>query len=458
MLPIGTTRLSDGAVRARLAGVVLLALALRGLWVLVVWPMPMVSDAASYLKEAEALLRHFPPEDPLYWPPGNSLMLAIAFKLFGPSLATARLVLLVLATSAVVFSMLIATWLHPDNRTVIATGALAAAYLPSVLLAGQTYSQHLAGLCFVVLAYSILRARPSASLVFCGLSGLALGLGCLTRPSMLSLLPVTLAALFWPTSNVRATPPLSQRFRGVVFSAACAATCLTPALMHNRGLGAGLVLSINNERNFFLGNNPYTPDYKTSHLGQRPLAELEPEVRVYLQSVYRRPDARAAMVEEAWRYVLTHPGRTLLRTWNRALAFWGFDYLASRAIQSHYRNGRVGLALLVLEAGSYVLTMSLVFLALCYRWGTMDRGTAVILLALVFAYEAPYTIAFSGGTYHFPVMGLLQPFAGIGLSSLPRPSCGAQAASVSCRRCFWVALSAFVLLQIQYAWYAVRFS
>jgi hypothetical protein len=236
----------------------------------------------------------------------------------------------------------------------------------------------------------------------------------------------------------------------------------------NHRAGAGWTISTNNERNLFLGNNPYTPDYKTSHLGQRPLAELDPEAGRYLASFYARPDARAAMRRAALAYMAQHPARTALRTVNRATSFWGFDYLASREIQK-WRSGRAGAAaaerapaaggtspagwvLLGLEAGGYLATAALALVALFgrRREGAGPEATRAWLVALVLAYELPYTLAFSGGTYHFPVAPLLLPLAAtaaVRWRDAWREVCRGGAAC-------W-ALGAFAVLQAQYGYYAI---
>src|SRR5438876_5885799 len=107
-----------------------------------------------------------------------------------------------------------------------------------------------------------------------------------------------------------------------------------PAMQHKAARGAGGTISTNNEGNTWLGNNPYTPNYKTSELGQHPVSEFSPPVRRYLQRFTSRPNEREAQREEALRYIGEHPANTLLRTINRIREFWGFDYTFSRDIEN----------------------------------------------------------------------------------------------------------------------------
>jgi hypothetical protein len=75
------------------------------------------------------------------------------------------------------------------------------------------------------------------------------------------------------------------------------------------------------------------------------------------------------------------------------------------------------------------------------------------LVALALAYEVPYAIAFSGGTYHFPVIPLLVPLAAV---AAQRPTRAWRCLRGSRRA--WVALGLFALVQAEYAYYAVTLS
>ena len=411
--------------------------------------MPLAGDADDYF----ALARRLASGDwagAFYWPPGESLVLSAGIALLGPSLAVARALTVAMSTATVAFTMLLAREVDGPS-TARTAGWMAAVYAPAVLLCGQPYGQHLAALCLAATAYFALRAaRAPGPLPFLA-TGLALGLGCLTRPSMISVVPVVGAA--W-TLAARKTPALRRSLAIGAASAACIVlVCVAPVCAHNARVGSGWTISTNNERNLFLGNNPYTPDYKTSHLGQRPLDALDPETRRYLTSFYERADGRAAMRRAAFRYMAEHPARTSLRTLNRATSFWGFDYLASRQIQAwRGRGARAGLPSLALEAACYLAASALALVTLFGLGGPRGGGRGW-LVALALAYELPYTLAFSGGTYHFPVVPLLLPLAGIA-AARPRDAWRGLRGSAAAR---W-ALAVFAVIQAQYAYYAIAMS
>jgi 4-amino-4-deoxy-L-arabinose transferase-like glycosyltransferase len=422
-----------------LGGILAVAAAVRALVALgLLGRMPLVSDARDYFDLGQRLAAG-DAGGAFAWPPGESLLLAAAARLFGPSVAAARLLGVAIGTATVAVVMRMAREVA-GPRAARAAGWMAALYPPSVLLAGQTYSQHLAALCLAAVALFGARAVRSGRAAAFAATGLALGLGCLTRPSMASVAPVVAAA--WALAAMRGRAVA----RAAVVAAAVALACVVPACAHDARAGAGWTIATNNERNFFLGNNPYTPDYKTSHLAQRPLEELDPAARRYLAAFYARPDARAAMQRAALAYIAAHPARTALRTWNRAAAFWGFDYLASREIQKWRGwSARQAAPLLALEAFGYLAVAGLALVGAFATRGPWRRW----LLGLALAYELPYALAFSGGTYHFPVMPLLMPLAAAGLphaARLLRERRGVVA---------FLALAAFAALQAQYAYYAV---
>lgn len=412
--------------------------------------MPLVSDARDYFELASQLAAGGT-HQPYYWPPGESMVLAGTFALFGRSLLAARLVTLAMSVATVALCALLARELAGVRAARVA-GWIGALYVPAVLLCGQTYAQHLAALCLAAVAYFGLRAVRERRLAFYALAGAALGLGCLTRPSMMSVAPVV--AIGWGLVGRRRRTSLAPVAMGAALAAAVVLVLVVPVQMHDAEAGAGWTLSTNNERNLFLGNNPYTPDYKTSHLGQRSLDELPPETRAYLESFYDRPDARKAMEHEAISFMVRHPLRTAVRTLNRTTSFWGFDYVASREIQHWLGAGtRTALPLLAAEAGTYLAVAVLAIVGFFAFGRGSHPSWRAWLVALALAYEAPYALAFSGGTYHFPVVPLLVPFAALALSR-PRVAWNRLRAS----RLAIAALVVFALVQVQYAYYALRFA
>jgi 4-amino-4-deoxy-L-arabinose transferase-like glycosyltransferase len=411
--------------------------------------MPLVSDARDYFDLAGRLAEGRT-QGPFYWPPGESMVLAAVFRMAGgPSVLFARAATVAISVGVVALTVLL-TCEAVGRREARIAGWLAAVYGPSLLLSGQTYAQHLAALCLAAVAYFGLRAVREGRLVWFGATGLALGFGCLTRPSMASVVVAVLLAALAASRRPDVTGS-GRPLLGAALAATVALAIALPVLSHNARAGAGWTISTNNERNLFLGNNPYTPDYKTSHLGQRSTADLDPQTRAYLESFYERPDARTAMADEAIRYMEDHPFRTARRSVNRALSFWGFDYIGSREIQRWRGWGTVAaMPLLLFEAGSYLLLAALALVGIILFRGRYDGRCAGWLAFVVVAYAAPYLVAFSGGAYHFPVIPLAFPFVAIPVAAGVREVRSRVASSHAGA----VVLGLFALVQVQYAYYA----
>jgi 4-amino-4-deoxy-L-arabinose transferase-like glycosyltransferase len=416
--------------------------------------MPFVADAAEYAYEGRRLSSTFPGATPYFWPPGMPYLLAGVIAVAGGSDVIIRLITIVLSVLAVPLVVKIAGLVSDEPRVALYSGYVAALYMPDVIMAGQPYSQQLTTLCLAAFVYGVLKAWKGDGWGWWVLAGIALGAGSLTRPSMASVAAIGGAVL---ALAFVARPAMRRRtgraLLGGVIAVAVAAAILLPVMAFNAGRGAGWSVSTNNERNLFLGNNRFTPHYKTYHLAQRQLNTLEPEVQQYLTSIYTGPDPRGAMMRETLDYMKSNPGATLLRTANRVRAFWGFDYAITRQVQLHRKLGLAGtVPWLAIEAGGFVVTAALAAIGLIAGWRSLRRDVAWMLLGAVAAYQLPYALSFAAGGYHMPVMWLLMPFAGAALAMGWK---GLWAATRQ-RRAIWLSIAAICVIQIEYAYFVLR--
>ena len=231
---------------------------------------PLVSDARAYTRQARELVHHFP-GGAYYWPPGQSYLLASVFAVVGDSDAVAKATNIAVDVANVVLAVLLARRLLTDARAIRLTGWLLALFPSTVLLAGEPYSLSLTMFCLLGAALLLLRGdERNRWLEFAG-AGALIGFGVLTRPSVVTVvaaLVVVMGVLVWRRS--RRSParvrPLVARSAAFV---AVSALVVVPVLHHNADHGQGWTVSTANEQNFWFGNNPYTPTYKTWELGQR---------------------------------------------------------------------------------------------------------------------------------------------------------------------------------------------
>jgi hypothetical protein len=454
---------------------ILVALAIRLVVAFVLFGhLTQQSDALSYVNQARDILAGRYEGKAFFWPVGRSVCLIPFLFAFGASEAVIKANCITIDVACVIMAALLGHQVLRRRSTARLVGWIAAFYVPMALASNWCYSENaellflLTFSCLTIAACRHVGKGGLASLGAWFASGCALGLAILTRPSSQSVLAACLAGcvLFTVIRYVRpglfsAAWLVSWRTiaaAGLLFAIGVSA-CVVPVLRHNASAGAGWFVSTNNERNLFLGNNPYTPNYKTWHWGQHPIPEsAPPEMKAYFSSFYKAENPRSAMIHETIRYIKERPDIFLLRTLNRIRAFWGFDYEVAGIVEGQWPAcGKVGvLAILAAEASAYALVMLLVIAGLFMFSKEMELRYALFLIAVVLAYQLPYALAFGNGSYHPAVIGFVFPFAAvaIGQARLGRTGGWRQ---VLASKWFWIAVLGFVLVQLEYAYHVASF-
>lgn len=421
--------------------------------------MPLTADPLSYSNEAISFLKEFPPSRHFFWPPGNPLLIAGFYRIFGTGIEVARFQTILLGALNCVLTAVLARQVFKNERVARMSGWISAVYPSMLISTGQTAPIQPMLFCLLAIAALCLSLLKEFRLWKVFLLGISFGAGCLIRPSALSVVAalgiVALICFFKKPANLFID---RKRLAGLLGSFGLAAMIILPAMQHNAQYGAGWTISTNNELNFLFGNNPYTPHYKTSHFGQRDLDSLEPEATAYFRR-FIKGDARLlqlsdrqAASREAWRYIIDHPAITILRTLNRIRAFWGADYAMSRGIQLFYGLGFKQLALLLFfESGGYIVTMGLALAGLAALFKKGLPFEVKLLILLVISYQLPYMIAFSAASYHAPVMGFMIIFAAYALDAAFKKGWK----SVFLQRNFLVAAAIFLIIQIEHAYFVL---
>ncbi len=298
------------------------ALAIRiGLAFFLFGGIPQTADALAYAQQARQMVAAASDVNVYFWPPGRSLALVPFFLAFGTLDFVVRANSIFFDVACVLMVAALAHQLLRRRSAARRSGWVAALYPPAVMLSGFSYSMNVtmfAMLCstyFALLACRTCAKNGWLSLGAWFLSGGFLGFAVLTRPSSASILLAAIAAWIGFLLLRRIRPGLlgvANRISSKMTIGAGAvcllgvACCLAPVVKHQLDLGAGWCVSSNNEATFFYGNNPYTPHYKTWHLGSH--GELGPPgYEAYLATFSGRADKRSAMLREAWRYILRVP-------------------------------------------------------------------------------------------------------------------------------------------------------
>ena len=418
---------------------------------------PITNDAARYVNEAIDLARSFERSEAYYFPAGMIWTLAAAYALLGSSTAVTRAVTIVLSVLAVPFVIRLTRELCTDPRAPRVAGWIAALYPPSLLSSGYPGSQSLAYPTFVAAAalfFSAWRLRSSAR---AAAAGAILGIFSITRSSaftvVLALGALWCARLF--LDQRRGAVDLRAKLGIGVAALAAWIAVISPVLVHHWRLGEGLTLATCDAWNVFVGNNPYTPLYRTGYLAHKNPSTFPPHVALYVAEFEDSPvDPRGAMRREALRYMREHPWATALRTVNRARAFWGFDHATSTLIQRGLGLTDIQLGgLLLLEAGGYAAIAVLALLAVFIARDRLRLENVGVVLLMIGSYQVAFMLAFAHSNFHVPVMPLLMPLAAASLSRLGEDRGTALLRS----RGPWIALAAFAAVQIEYGYFALLY-
>lgn len=161
-----------------------------------------------------------------------------------------------------------------------------------------------------------------------------------------------------------------------------------------------------NSYNLYLGNNPWTPDYKTWLLGSKDLHDHPDYTAFYTQidSVKSLPvlEQDHAFRYLAWQHIYAHPGEFITRVGTRFATLLSFDTLAGATMykQSH----AWGMLLLILDALCYITLVVLAWWGWNgKKWRSNER---LLWLGICLSYMLPYLLAFSHPTYHLPLLSM----------------------------------------------------
>ena len=290
---------------------------------------------------------------------------------------------------------------------------------------------------FLVLAalYAVLVACGASTLrrtlVAAGLAGVLIGLGGLTRATVLPFL------LAMPVFFFLGIAQRSWRFRAAAVFMVTALVVMAPWLAAlYKAEGRFVPLTTQAGYNLYLGNNPWVPSGLGSSWGH---AESKARLK---QTMEAHSVQHGIRIEDSARLLATDhirrdPGGVASRAFTKLRILWTFDFFALRhlfrAVYPPLPSG-VALAAALIVVVSYLGFIGLVCWGfLSGRAGLHRQGW---ILALVIAGMAPPLITIAMSRLHQPLLALLLPVAGHGLANLAAPA-------ATCRR--WLAGAAFCL-------------
>jgi 4-amino-4-deoxy-L-arabinose transferase-like glycosyltransferase len=424
--------------------ILLLGLVLRVGLLAIVADEPLVSDSLYYHEAAVNLAEHGQLDT--YWPPGLPLYEAAWVWIAGKGEFWVRLAMMPWFLWLCYSFYGITYRLH--SRVAANIGLLLLSFFPAMIHQSVEPLSYLpaATLLLAMLAQMQLyvEERKRGRL---WRAGILIGLIILFRPS---------AAIF-----LIALPPLILLRRRKLLPgltlALFAALVVGPWLWvassaHDR------FIPINdaNSRNFYLGNNAWTPAYKTWYYGSHWTADpkLPAGFRAELQEIEAQPLGMQgrAFSRAAWRDIRARPGAFAWRTASRLRTLLAFDSFAGSRLQW---SGHPLASLSRVVSGLDALFYSLLGLAFLIFWFSEARrelagGSLAIISGFLVLYALPYCFSFSHPTYHLPMLPLMLLPASIWLRlCLER---GGRLPKIPKRNVWKAALALSIFVGIQIEW------
>ncbi len=422
--------------RSTIYTIISLGLFLRVIATAVLVAYPATSDSISYKETAIRLLsgEHFEP----FWPPGLPYYLMVVYSIFDMSAWVDR-------GAMIVFYLLLALPLYWLTRDLFGYAAANLAVLivsvyPNYIFQSVTVLTQLpVAACLMIAVYAIYRLSDRGNAAKLVVIGLALATATLFRPGSILLLGFVPLYIVYPRRPVL--------------------MAVVPVLVASWVIGGHIayVYSINqnfmlinyaNSYNLWLGNNEFTPLYRTWLFGTdrsaRPHAmdvrnwEIETHLPHVQDKLYR---------QDAIDHILERPDLFVVRSFNRARAYWGFDTIAgTRLIVEDIVPTIVGVVVIAVDALFYLFVM---IPALVLIINHPREGLPLLLIGgVAVVYAVPYVVSFAHPTYRVPVLPLMMVLSAGYWFLEDRP--------IVYPHITWVALGVFVL--IQFEWAAVMLS
>ncbi len=410
---------------------------------------PLHNEAPGYHQMALQLLHHekFDP----YWPPGVPYFLWFFHALFGEGILVARAAILpvYVGFSLCLYALLKEVSTRRAGNLAVLAFAL---YPPYVRYSFNPSTEYPAAACLMAIVYfGILSIRKPSSPISVAL-GFFLGALALIRPSCLPLV------IFFAVYAYLRTKRLSAALVPLVVSTLLVSVWVLKA---HSITGRFVMINESNWQNFFLGNNPYTPLYRTWPEGQAEVG-FPSGLTEMVQAIESKPPAARDRLYEAvsLKYIVSRPDLFLLRTLNRMRAYYGFPIHHAEPLAGyfHLNRGRelIALELTIVDVCFYwpIMVLAIVFL-FSFKGSLLETDYAVMILGAGVIYAVPYWVSFSQPRFNFPVVPLFAVFAAMFVDSLlEKPQLNIFQPiilSVGRKRAMLLVLALFFYAQIEWA-------
>ncbi len=206
--------------------ILLVALALRTLFLLLTRDIRPVFDEGVYFNMAKEILANGDFQARWLWPPGQAYFMAGVFGIFGVNILAVKAVQVILSTLSVYLIYLVCRQTFGNERTALLAGAIAAIYPSLIAFSHYLWAETLFIFLLLCFVHLLLRSIDSRRYWPLAASGAFFALGCLTRPVLLPTFVIVLVYL-WSRLRTRRRVLLLS----IVVFAAAAGAVMTPWLV-----------------------------------------------------------------------------------------------------------------------------------------------------------------------------------------------------------------------------------
>jgi 4-amino-4-deoxy-L-arabinose transferase-like glycosyltransferase len=399
-------------------GLILLAVAVRVLFVVLLTPSPTdegrFDDTVWYHETANTLLDGDGYRDPYRgnntakWPIGYPLTLAAIYAVPGPDVAMAKAVNVVLGAATVVLLFVLGRAMF--NRAAGIAGAAIAAVLPGIaiyapLVMTETYSTFWVVLGFTLYTLWLVKREPRTWQLL--VTGLVLGWATIIRAELLILPVIFIVSLFLRDLDVR------RAIRYAVPMAVGVLVFVLPWTVRNAiQLETFVVGTTHVGSAVWQGHNQYSNGGAT--LFVEILAEEEGRDRGFSGEELEVFEDDYSF-EQAWDYIKEHPEREFGLTWRRfyytfgndtAGVFWTNHHQGSmNAEQADWMAGILN--------GTWFMLLGVAAVSVAGWFSLRDPARSAPLFMVAF-WALAYSVVFLGNArYHYQLMPIFCLWAGL---------------------------------------------
>lgn len=356
----------------------------------------------------------FPAHHIIYYsqqPPLYAWLAVVSYFISG-SLALLILVQIVAGSAIAVVAAAIAKRIFGTTAAALSAGILVA-FHPGLIIYSATKAHPMTfdALFFVLTSWQVLRLRDRMTFHGWVKLGLIVGIGTLSRATVITFLPISMLWLLCVTRQ-SGWPTRWTVVRGILVASFVAVACLTPWTIRNYQIHHQFVfVQTTDGYDFWIGNNPNATGSAYINAGHSMDTSLTAEERADLESQPTELAQRTWFLTQARNFIYEHPGKFVRLALMKLFHFWWFSP------QSGMRYPPIWFWLYAIY---YAATFTLAAIGAWQlrHMGWEAKHNALLLAALLISLSILQSLYYVEGRHRWGVESLLLVISGGGVSAL----------------------------------------